>query len=794
MWDENRFESSRRLASFFQVIGFKPVNGRIHMKESRNPLDVVQVTSEQLIGYSFDPTLLQRFDRIVAVNDECLQLFGAQNRSELVGKSLMDLISPVSHAEFADQQELAASQRRRSPMFHVTIHRLDGSTVRVRCAVAPATCSDESVAFVVVLRGSSLEQSTIPDRQGSEIPLRTILETAMDGIISMDENQEIVLFNSAAEQIFGWRVDQVLGQRIDVLIPDRFRAHHHRDVQQFGADSVERRRMGEQRTVMALRASGEEFPIEASISKTTVNDRQIYTVILRDVTQAARYRQQIEQQSQMLDQVTDAVSLLDLNGRVVYWNQGAARLFGWSAAEAIGRDSRQLIYRGDAQSFLKMQHETNQKGSWAGELPKTHRSGAALTVEHHRTVLRDEAGMAKGYVCIDIDITDRKKRERAAHRSQRLESIGTLAGGIAHDLNNVLTPILMGARLLSSGKNLKDPTGLLETMVASAQRGADLVKQLLSFAGGIRKERNAVDIEQTIAETRGLLEHTLPKSIQIETVVEQNCSPVYGDATEVSQILMNLSINARDAMPNGGILRIEAEPVHLDQNAAHINPDARPGHYVLLKVSDTGCGMTAEIIDRIFDPFFTTKDVGKGTGLGLATVQGIVKSYDGFINVYSEPGHGTTFSVYVPAIERDLGERPPADGISKASDGKESTVLVVDDEVFILQMTEAALQMNGYEVVTAQNGEEAIAIFSQRHGDFALVLLDMMMPGLDGLQTLDQLRQIDPRVPIIACSGLRTTQREEEVRLHGAKAFLPKPYTETQLFQLLSEVCQSGNS
>ncbi len=625
------------------------------------------------------------------------------------------------------------------------------------------------------------------DHSGSDIPVRMIVETAMDGIISMDANQNIVLFNSAAEAIFGWRAAEVIGQSIDKLIPGRFRTDHRSKVDDFGQGNIEKRRMGTQRTVIAVRASGEEFPIEASISQTTVGSKKLYTVILRDVTEAVRYRQQIEEQSEMLDQVSDAVSVLDLEGRITYWNNAATHVFGWTSAQALGRNGRELLFRGEPEVFEKMQREIIKHRSWVGELVKATRDNKQITVEHRRSALRDQMGAIKGFLCIDIDITDRRKREQAARRSQRLESIGTLAGGIAHDLNNVLTPILMGAKLLSSGRELKNRQGLLDTMVASAERGADLVKQVLAFAGGIRGERSPINMAQMVLETRRLMEHTLPKSIQIETVVEDRCPNVLGDATEISQILMNLCINARDAMPDGGTIRIESAAAELNQNSYQINPDAVPGQYVLVKVSDTGCGMTADILERIFDPFFTTKEVGKGTGLGLATVRGIVKSYDGFINVYSEPDRGTMFSIYLPAIQAAevASEEEPKIG-EDVSRGQ--SILLVDDESYILQMTTAVLEANGYRVLTAPDGVNAISQFRKHQHEIAIVLLDMMMPGLDGMQTLEELRKINSEVMVIACSGLRTIQRESEVLARGAKAFLPKPYSEAQLLKTLTEV------
>lgn len=746
-----------------------------------------EIRCRHVIDYFPGAALIQHRSRIIVVNEECLRLFGASQGEQLLGRSLFDLVPTDGHAALAEQHQRIVAEQQPAHQAEFALRRLDGIQITVQNRALPLAVSDGSTAVLVVFGNDSARQKSPENGRSSEVQVRNIIDTAMDGIISMNEEQKIVLFNGTAEAIFGWHADQVLGQPIEMLIPSRFRPQHRHDVEQFGKGVIQNRRMGTQRTVMALRASGEEFPIEASISRTTVNNEKIFTVIVRDVTESVRHRQQIEQQSQMLDQVSDAVSVVDMDGRITFWNQAASRLFGWPADEVLGKKAYEILYRGDPETMLQLMRETNARRSWAGELTKTTRSGKSIVVEHRRTVLRDESGATRGHLCIDIDITDRKKQERASHRSQRLESIGTLAGGIAHDLNNVLTPILMGAKLLASGRTSANRQGLLDTMVASAERGADLIKQLLAFAGGIRGERSPVCIKKLVSETRAMLEHTLPKSIQIETRVETNCPPVLGDATELSQILMNLGINARDAMPDGGTLTIEAASTLLDDTVNHYHPDAQSGPYVVLKVSDTGSGMTSEVLDRIFDPFFTTKELGKGTGLGLATVQGIVKSHGGFINVYSELGHGSKFSIYLPPAPKvDSTENVLVEPATESGFGQ--TVLLVDDEVFIVQMTAAVLEAAGYRVITARDGAAAISMFSRHYDEISVVLLDMMMPGLDGLQTIDQLRRIDPDVIVIACSGLRTSQRETEILERGAKVFLPKPYSEADLLRTLSQV------
>jgi PAS domain S-box-containing protein len=765
------------------------------MNDSTNPVsDEVlngQLSCRQLMDISPDPMLVHFQNRIVGANDHCLRLVGATQPDQLVGLPLVDLFPADVQPSILRQSDGVISRRQPVPPDDITIRRLDGRLERVRMHSLPIPRPDGGVTVLVVLREAIERDPSRGKAPHGEIAVRSIIDTAMDGIISMNEEQKIVLFNAAAESIFGWRADQVTGRSIDKLIPGRFHQQHQRDVGEFGRGTIEHRRMGAQRTVLALRATGEEFPIEASISRTVVDGGMIYTAIVRDVSESVRHRRQIEQQSQMLDQVSDAVTMVDMDGRITFWNQAASRLYGWPADEVLGRRADEILYRGDPGTLRTMLQETNERRSWVCELTKISRSGKTVIVEHRRTVVRDGEGIPTGHLCIDIDISDRKKRERVSNRSQRLEMIGTLAGGIAHDLNNILTPILMGTQLLATGRAPDDHRALLQTMQASAQRGADLIKKLLSFAGGIRGGRSPVRMEQLVAETRGLLEHTLPPSIRFETRVDAGCPPALGDATELAQILLNLCINARDAMPDGGTLTVEVSFLSLNGTSTQMDPNAHPGLYVVLKVSDTGCGMTPEILDRIFDPFFTTKEIGKGTGLGLATVQGIVKSHGGFVTVYSEAGNGSKFSVFLPA---DAKSEVAAGGTIHPQDdpGEGRTVLLVDDEASVLKMTSIALEDHGYRVITAEDGEAAIALFLRHHLEISIVLLDLMMPGMDGLHTIDQLRRIDPAVSIIACSGLRTSQREAEVLERGAKGFLPKPYSEEELLQTIDGVLKSS--
>jgi nitrogen-specific signal transduction histidine kinase/CheY-like chemotaxis protein len=410
-----------------------------------------------------------------------------------------------------------------------------------------------------------------------------------------------------------------------------------------------------------------------------------------------------------------------------------------------------------------------------------------VTVASYWTLIRDEESKPKAKLIINIDVTERKKLEAQFLRAQRLESIGVLAGGIAHDLNNVMTPILMSIKLLRKDRSPEQRKELLDTAQASVERGIDMVKQLLSFGGGLEGERAILHLSQLISEVEKMLQHTLAKTIQIQTQTESGLWTIKGDQTQLLQVLMNLCVNSRDAMANGGTLTISAENVAIRGDYANYHPDAKPGPYVLLGVTDTGSGIPPEVIDKIFDPFFTTKGIGKGTGLGLSTALGIVRSHGGFLNVYSEVGKGTRVTVYLPATGVNLpiekGQEEPA-----VPQGHGETVFVVDDEPLILRTVKEVLESNGYQTLTAGNGTAAIALFREQAPQIDVVLLDMMMPEIDGPAVMRAMQEVDPRVRVIACSGLRSNDRVRTIFAAGAKAFLQKPYSEEQLLETLHSI------
>ncbi len=388
------------------------------------------------------------------------------------------------------------------------------------------------------------------------------------------------------------------------------------------------------------------------------------------------------------------------------------------------------------------------------------------------------------------DITEKKKLESQLMRAQRLESIGTLAGGIAHDLNNVLAPILLSCELLQGEKPDPDTRENVAMIKASAQRGAELVRQVLSFARGIESGRASVQPAHSILEIANLARETFPKSIHIQTRTPQDLRTVCCDSTQLHQVLLNLCVNARDAMPAGGDLTVIAENVWVDADQAAKIPAAKPGPYVVITISDTGIGIPPDMQKKIFEPFFTTKEAGKGTGLGLSTTLDIVKSRGGFVNLSSAPGKGTAFAVWLPA---QTGEKP---AVSRAEEtrllrGQGELILVVDDEAALRAVTKEVLRAYGYTVLTAANGFDAVALYSQHKDEIKVVVTDMMMPGMDGDALIRALTEVNPAARIIALSGHPGAEYETKGLEAGAKTFLPKPYTVETLLTALAEILRN---
>jgi PAS domain S-box-containing protein len=502
------------------------------------------------------------------------------------------------------------------------------------------------------------------------------------------------------------------------------------------------------------------------------------------VTERHISREAMREQATLLDNARDAIMVRDLQHRVLYLNKSAERLYGWSLEDARGRPVTDLIYR-DSTAFLAAMQTTLDKGEWIGEIEQITRDGKVVTIESHWSLVRNDHGEPKSVLAINTDVTQRKQLEQQYLRAQRLESLGRLAGGIAHDLNNVLTPIMMSIGMLQEDEQDAERLEVLATIEASASRGAKMIKQVLSFARGFEGRRVEVQVCPLIRELVKIAGETFPRNITIEEQVSADLWTIQADPTQLHQVLLNLCLNARDAMPSGGRLTISAENLLLDDQYAAMNVDARVGPYLAIRVEDTGTGIPKDIIDRIFEPFFTTKELGKGTGWGLPTTMAIVKGHRGFIHVDSAVGVGTRFRLYLPARTT-----PAAPGVPKVEPtlrrGNGETILVVDDEPSILTIAKRTLEAFGYRVMLASSGAEAVALYEPHRADVAVVITDMIMPGMDGAATIQALCRLDPQVRIIATSGVAG----RDVTQPGVMHFLRKPYTASTLIAALTKVLQ----
>ena len=466
-----------------------------------------------------------------------------------------------------------------------------------------------------------------------------------------------------------------------------------------------------------------------------------------EIIERQRVAESLREQATLLDLAHDAIFVRNLQGNIQFWNKGAEQLYGWTAAEAVGNPAQELFSLDNPAPFAAAEKILFEKGEWSGELPKHTREGKEVIVDSRWTLLRNEAGSPRSVLMIDTDVTDQKKLEIQFLRAQRMEGIGTLATGMAHDLNNILAPILISAGIMRMELPPQDRDAAITRIEASIKRAAEIIRQVLTFGRGVSGERVAVNPVELMEEVTKIIGQTFPKdiSVKMDAGADADLWPLIGDKTQIHQVLLNLCINARDAMPKGGALTLVVRNFTVAEDYAVLHAPLRAGPYVMLQVTDTGEGISPANIEKIFDPFFTTKAQGKGTGLGLSTVLGIVKSHHGLVTVDTELNKGTTFQVLLPASPV-VAKRSAPGNSTPLPKGKGETILIVDDEAAIVSATRKMLEMHGYRVETASNGREALTIFTRNDHAVELVLTDIMMPVMDGMALIQVLKKIDPQV------------------------------------------------
>lgn len=586
--------------------------------------------------------------------------------------------------------------------------------------------------------------------------------------------------NQVALARYGWTEAEFLSMTADQVRPDAEVAPflEYRRKVEFGVEA------GYQagRNWRHVTKAGEIVDVNTAWQVIDFGGRKAIMVTIIDCSEARRTEQEVQELVNVLDLASDAIIVCDLEREVLFWNQGAAKLYGWSDDEALGKKAHELFHL-DSDTVLKCMSGLLSKGGWSGQMKHRRKDGAIALVNSRWTLVRDEeSGEPKSILLINTDITETKKLEAQFLRAQRLDSLGTLASGIAHDLNNILSPILMATGMLRDSLH-EDDRKMLQIIESSAERGAGIVKQVLTFARGAEGERVLLNPKHLVTEMAKVMVQTFPKNLDIQTNISPELWLIMGDATQLHQVLLNLCVNARDAMgEKGGALRISCENVEVDEHVATTNPGAQLGSHVCLTVADTGTGMTPEVMEKIFDPFFTTKEQGKGTGLGLATVIGIVKGHKGFLTIQSQVGQGTTFKIFVPAHGDSKPVEKKREDVSTLR-GHGELILVVDDEAPVREAIVSTLEAHGYRCYTAEDGTDALALYFERRQQIAVVVTDLHMGVMDGITLVRNIRKVTSDTRIIVSSGHIHKENQATLRGLGVTSFLEKPYSAERLLR-----------
>jgi PAS domain S-box-containing protein len=632
-----------------------------------------------------------------------------------------------------------------------------------------------------------------------------LLETLPDAIVAVDREGTIVQVNSQTQGLFGYSRDELIGQKVEMLVPESFRHKHHQHRENY-AEALKTRRMGAELDLYGRRRNGTEFPVEISLSPVSTDKGPLVLSAIRDISDRKRIAEELRRANEelhrrtaaqlgeyrsklalIIDSSEDAILSKDLNGMITSWNRGAEHIYGYTAEEVIGRHIS-LLTPGDRPDEISGILEKIARGETIEhyESVRLTKDGRHLNVSISVSPLRDAAGEIIGASAIARDVTAQKRAEGQLRQSQKMEAIGRLAGGVAHDFNNVLAIINACTEFLRDRIDpVSEPSRYVENIKKAIERGSSLTKQLLAFSRSSAVQLRVLDVNERLRDISKLLRPLLGEDVEILIVPKAASAIVEADPGQLDQIVLNLAVNARDAMPRGGKFILETGTVRLDEGFAEQHQAITPGKYVLLAVSDTGTGMDEATISRIFEPFFTTKAVGKGTGLGLATVYGIVKQSAGLIMVYSEPGAGTTFKIYLPSADHKIGlaSKPEAETVSPKREG--TTILLVEDDEIMRGLTRQLLQEHGYSVVEANDGKSALEWIQSHPGAVDLLLTDVVMRHMSGPELVERLSASHPTLKVVYMSGYTGELIAEREVLKRGITLLEKPFTRTALLNTI---------
>ena len=667
--------------------------------------------------------------------------------------------------------------------------RKDGKIVQIEITVSPIRDALERIVGASTIgRDISVRKAAEKHLVQMEARYRGLLEAAPDAMVVVNQAGEIVLLNLQAEKRFGYRRDELIGQRVKNIIPEGFAERLIADALRSAEDALAQQ-IGTGIELTGRRKDGSEFPIELMLSPLDGVDGILVTAAIRDITERKRRAHDMSCVAAVVESSHDAIISLTPEGIVLSWNHGAERIYGYSAAETVGRS---ILFISPPDRTIETL--TLLKGVERGETVepfetvRLKKDGTRIHVSLTLSPIENSDGQVVGVSAVARDVTESKNLEAMLRQAQKMEAVGQLAGGVAHDFNNLLGVILGYTGLLLDRPGLDDlQRKSIEEIQKAGDRAALLTRQLLAFSRKQVLQPKVLDLNTVVAGAEKLLQRLIGEDIELLVVLNPALGRIEADAGQLEQIIMNLAVNARDAMPPGGKLTIETSNVEIDEDYAAQHPSTRTGSHVMLSVSDTGCGMDAKTKAHIFEPFFTTKEFGKGTGLGLSTVYGIVKQSGGSVWVYSEVGIGTTFKIYLPCVSPALEIAAPSDKSEKIAGGSQ-TILIVEDEAALLEVTHRSLKAVGYAILAAQSPAEAIRISESHQGPIHLMVTDVIMPGMSGAQLASRLSVPRPEMKVLYVSGYTDDTIVRHGVLEPGLAFLQKPFSPKTLARKVDEI------
>ncbi|CDM65019.1 PAS domain S-box protein [Pyrinomonas methylaliphatogenes] len=738
--------------------------------------------------FEYNPDAVYSFDlegRFVEVNPACHKLSG-YTREELIGSSFTTLIVPEELPQTVQRFRQAAEGEPQN--YETAIYHKDGRRIELNVTNMPIIVDGQIVGVFGIAKDLTEQKRVQRALRESEARYRLLFESNPLPMWVYDlETLAFLDVNEAAIRHYGYSREEFLSMTIQDIRPREDLSTLMNRVKHI-ADSDQRyHRSGVWRH---RKKDGTIIEVEIISHILELNGRRSKLVLANDVTEKRRAEEALRRQALVFDTIYDGVIVTDLQGRITDWNPAAERIFGYAKAEVLGQDSS-LLYSAEISEQIdaEIRETVLTEGRWEGEIAFKRKDGTTGTADSIFVLQRDGQGNPLSIVGVNRDITPRKQLEDQLRQAQKMEAVGRLAGGVAHDFNNLLTAIIgyadLALRRVREDESLRRQIAEIKK---SAERAANLTRQLLAFSRKQIIQPKPLNLNEVVEDMGKMLQRLLTENIELRLELYPDLWPTKVDPSQIEQVIVNLAVNARDAMPNGGLLTIRTANIETEESLLRHHPFIAPGKYVLLEVADTGCGMDEEVQRHIFEPFFTTKEPGKGTGLGLSTVYGIVKQSGGYVTVHSRPGEGAIFRIYLPQVIAEAASHRKRQSSTPAPQGYgNETILLVEDEESVRRMARATLEEFGYVVLEASNPRQALRICREHRGTIDLMLTDIVMPQMSGHELSLQAKALRPRMRILFTSGYMDDENLRRDLLSEDKPFLEKPFAPDALVRKVRE-------